>query len=702
MTFGQLATEAGHWQRKYEACPDWSVGRCVAWAWQDNLRDLPHLLGLWLAGGVWIARRDDPSTADLAQSLASSCRGPESGSEAWQLILFSSGSTGSPKVLVRGWRQALHEADAYARRLAVPVGSQATMLVKPWFGASTKHLLAGLLGGWCQSLGSAALAAQGGGGEVLYATPSQLMSLGVAPAGSRGFDWLSLTGESCPASLWPLLQSWATDSGRCLNALGASETGVIADQVLSLAMPWQSFAGTPEASKTIDLVDESGCTLADPTAIGQLRIRGSSLIEGQLLYRELSWRFQESERVGSQMVFVSNDLARWTKDQKLELLGRSNQLLKRHGIWVDATPLRQLLEQQPEVRRCQLIGAAEGIWAWVEYIEPTSKALEDLAQLLQAQLTDQRLLPHRLFATTKFPLNGNGKVDLSRLQAAGSNPSILNALVVDPAVILPDEAWPLDSLDQAQLVAQLGNINLLWCGAGLQALKASRPSGVGLVGLPFPEPPTTWPHQVDRMALEEVALDQVRELQNITNGDLGETVWLGGYSIKAWWAYAFAQQLMVQGVAVAGIILLDPPNPFSGRLRWGWRRHLADRWRRWLKGRRRSESWYRQRAYNQELLGCWQPRPINAKLLLFTSRYGRRLPLRRARWLQPELVWKELAGARHGDVVQDFEVSAIWQAEIWQRLLSTNNSSLSMADRSTAPPAEAARHGNLSPLVPER
>lgn len=204
------------------------------------------------------------------------------------------------------------------------------------------------------------------------------------------------------------------------------------------------------------------------------------------------------------------------------------------------------------------------------------------------------------------------------------------------------------------------------------------------------------------MALEQVALDQVRELQNITNGDLGETVWLGGYSIKAWWAYAFAQQLMVQGVVVAGIILLDPPNPFSGRLCWGWRRHLADRWRRWLKGSRRSESWYRQRAYNQELLGCWQPRPINAKLLLFTSRYGRRLPLRRARWLQPQLVWKELAGARHGDVVREFKVSAIWQAEIWQRLLSTNNSSLSMADRSTAPPAEAARHGSLSPLVSER
>jgi non-ribosomal peptide synthetase component F len=150
LSFGELGEKADHWRSHYETLPSWCVGQCQSWAWRGAWIDLPQLMGLWLAGGVWIAQDSDSSHADLAESIASSIRGPASGEGHWQQILFSSGSTGRPKVLVRGWRQALLEAKANARQLQLPPGSRCAMVVNPWFGAATKHLLAGLLEGWCQ------------------------------------------------------------------------------------------------------------------------------------------------------------------------------------------------------------------------------------------------------------------------------------------------------------------------------------------------------------------------------------------------------------------------------------------------------------------------------------------------------------------------------------------------------------------------
>lgn len=294
ISYRRLAGEADQHRRQYLALPGWEVGHCVAWPWRNERQDLPRLLGLWLAGGVWVSHGDsaDPAIRRMAAHLAEACRGPQQGDDGWQLILFSSGSTGAPKVLVRGRRQALAEADAYAARLDLPPGSAAHMLVRPWFGAATKHLLAGLLHGWRQSLGvdtlSGRSASQPAG--VLYATPSQLLQLGAAPVSSARFHWISHTGEACGSGLWPLLQSWGTPSGRCLNALGASETGVIAEQVLPLAAAWQPFAGCPAPGKRIELVDDHGRPQPLADFVGRVRVCGAALIEGELQEGALGWQ----------------------------------------------------------------------------------------------------------------------------------------------------------------------------------------------------------------------------------------------------------------------------------------------------------------------------------------------------------------------------------------------------------------------------
>lgn len=375
------------------------------------------------------------------------------------------------------------------------------------------------------------------------------------------------------------------------------------------------------------------------------------------------------------MVVTTSDLARWSADGRLVLLGRSNHQIKRHGEWIDAAPLQALLEGLPGVRRCQRLAEEDALTAWLELQSPSRRALRRIVRRLEARVVDRRLLPRTVHALASFPQNANGKLDLAALRLAAERPGSLGALTIAPTArqaMLTGPLDGLDSLDQAQLVAQLQRVNMLWCGAGLRALAAGLPPGVGLIGMPFPAPPLDWTVGSGG-ALEQLAAVQVRALRVISGDQLGEALWLGGFSLPGWLAYAMAAHLREQGQAVAGVILLDPPDPFSGSFHWPWRRHLADRWRRHVRAWRpwrNGDPWLRQKAWNQELLGRWNPQPLDARLLLCSSRWRRRLHPVRARWYQPDLTHVDLPCRDHRLVLRDQQLIATWQRAIWTQLLA--------------------------------
>ena len=61
-----------------------------------------------------------------------------------------------------------------------------------------------------------------------------------------------------------------------------------------MAASWQSFAGIPQVSKVIDLVNAKGTLVRDPGGIVRLGIQGKALIGGQLVASDQGWRFQVS------------------------------------------------------------------------------------------------------------------------------------------------------------------------------------------------------------------------------------------------------------------------------------------------------------------------------------------------------------------------------------------------------------------------
>ena len=681
LSFDELGRLAQQWCHHYEALPHWQVGRCVALAWTNESTDLPRLIGLWLAGGVWIAHEQGSAHAALGGELADNLQGPTAGPDCWQSIVFSSGSTGQPKLFVRGWRQALLEANANATQLELEPGSTSAMLVNPWFGASTKHLLAGLLKGWTQVLGRTSLPLLPQCSDVLYSTPSQLLALGSAPPEGPRFNWISLTGEACPASLWPVVQSWGQPGGRCLNALGASETGVIAQQVLPIEGSWQRFAGIPFDGKCVDLVSDEGLRLNEPGSIGCVQIAGPALIEGQLLRCADGWHLVATPATDGLMTVRTNDLARWSPQAELDLLGRSNQLLKYRGEWIDASPLQRALEEQPGVQRCQLFCDPDGLSAWLAMEQPSRSALRSIAGAVARSLDDARLLPQRLIAVAEFPLNSNGKLDMGALREPDAHTNLPGAVRWEQQPRRQRLHSQLDSLDQAQLVSRLQTTNLLWCGGGLAALEEHCPADVGLLGLGFPKPPPHW-DQATTCNLSTIAAEQADLLLHTTSGELGTNLWLGGFSLPAWLAYAVAQELESRGYAVSGVILLDPVDPFRSTYRWRWRRQLARSWRhgpkRWMKGQQDNQRLL-DKSWRQELLGQWTEEwrlkpTFEGEIVIFRSAWNKGLNNRTRLRHAKEIDWRLLETGSHEEVVQNPELAKAWSTQIWDRIMSSARS----------------------------
>jgi len=368
------------------------------------------------------------------------------------------------------------------------------------------------------------------------------------------------------------------------------------------------------------------------------------------------------------MCVLSNDLARWSGAGELELLGRSNHLLKRHGEWVDASPLQHWLEQQPGLRRCQLFADPAGVVAWLELDQPTQARLRRLGRALARTEIEPALHPVRLYGVKQFPLNRNGKIDLASLKADAAETGGHGAVLWEPSrepPILP-RLGRLDSLDQAQLLARLEKTNLLWCGGGLQPLAATRPEDVGLLALAFPGAPNQW-HCRRGVDLGTLAAEQTEQLLQIAAGNLGSQLWLGGFSLPAWMAYAVALELEQRGQAVSGVILLDPVDPFRTAYRWRWRRRLAHSWRRGA-GRWCYHSQSPQRleakGWRQELLGEWigrgGPARLQSRLQVLSTGRGGQIGLGQARKLHSDLEWHQLNNTPHHQLVHQPHLLEQW------------------------------------------
>jgi acyl-CoA synthetase (AMP-forming)/AMP-acid ligase II len=347
------------------------------------------------------------------------------GEEADAGLCYTSGTTGAPKgVLYTHRSNYLHtlralQADAFAL-----TGRDAVLVAVPMFHAN----------GWGLPFAAPAVGAklvlpgrQADGAslvglmrdeQVTVAFGVQTVWLGVvdhldAMGGELpALERVIIGGSHCPDLLIQRMEdrlgvrvqtSWGMTELSPLGAIAARDAPVAASRA----------AGRPVMGLDLKLTDAAGGTLTDqrgPT--GHLKVKGASVL--RRYFRA------EADALDAEGYFDTGDLASLDAAGDLTIRGRSKDLIKSGGEWINPAEIEEIVGRHPTVGQVAVIARPDPKWGErpVLIVEPRQGQSIDPAVLLAAlrgQVADW-WLPDQVVEVAAMPLAPTGKIDKNRLR----------------------------------------------------------------------------------------------------------------------------------------------------------------------------------------------------------------------------------------------------------------------------------------------
>lgn len=174
-----------------------------------------------------------------------------------------------------------------------------------------------------------------------------------------------------------------------------------------------SGSGRPPLGVDLKLVDADGVTLPDQRGgVGHLKVKGASVVD----------RYYQAadDALDEEGYFDTGDLASIDAEGNVTICGRSKDLIKSGGEWINPAEIEDIIGQHPAVGQVAVIGRADRKWGErpLLVVEPRTGHVFDGAELLawlRGKVPDW-WIPDRVEPVDAMPLAATGKVDKNRLR----------------------------------------------------------------------------------------------------------------------------------------------------------------------------------------------------------------------------------------------------------------------------------------------
>ncbi|MEJ0026871.1 MAG: AMP-binding protein [Rhizomicrobium sp.] len=377
------------------------------------------------AGPRAIAGRRTFAFETLLAELGAEARWGDFGEETAAGLCYTSGTTGAPKgVLYTHRSNYLHtlralQADAFALTAADSV-----LVAVPMFHANA----------WGFPFAAPAAGAklvlpgrQADGAHLakLIRDEGVTVAAGVQTVWQGLLDHLDATGgdvptlervliggSACPDALIRRMEERL--GARVQTSWGMTELSPLGTIAPARAKTRAVGAGRPPVGLDLKLTDAAGATLPRQRNVtGHLKAKGASVVDR---YFEA-----EADALDAEGYFDTGDLASIDDAGNLTISGRSKDLIKSGGEWINPAEIETIVGRLPGVGLVAVIGEADPKWGErpVLVVElQQNQTIDDTSLLdaLRGNVADW-WIPDRVIQVAHMPLAATGKIDKNRLRA---------------------------------------------------------------------------------------------------------------------------------------------------------------------------------------------------------------------------------------------------------------------------------------------
>lgn len=378
-------------------------------------------------------------------------------------LLYTSGSMGSPKGVMRSHEMICQNAHRYSLGMGFGPTDRMALLASLSGGQGVSTALGGLLNGAAvcpfptMERGVTGLPEWIDGQEITVLTASTSLFRHFArtlPSGRR-FPSVRLVRLASEPAFGGDLRTFKShfESGCSLaHTLSCSEAGNIAchlategDENLEGQLP----VGRPAAGVEVLLLDERGHEVADGET-GALAVRSRFLSPGYWRDPALTEACFSNAETGGARIFRGGDLVRRRPDGLLVFAGRGDRLVKVRGYRIELSEVELALSRLPAVERAIVLPRHDGgtenvrLNAFVVARSGHDCSRESLRAGLREIIPDY-MIPTAFAVLPSIPLNAHGKVDQELLRRIDPvdfpSPGAAAAALLSPTEASLAEVW---------------------------------------------------------------------------------------------------------------------------------------------------------------------------------------------------------------------------------------------------------------------